>query len=143
LDEEDIGTTYTQTIVLMNKCDAEGAEERKQIFREFVELDLDTLEVSGASLQGLDTLAAEVFRRLDVVRVYSKNPKAKEPDMTKPFVVKKGQTLMEVADQIHRDLATTLRSARIWGTGVHPGTTVKPDYQPHDKDIVELHSAAQ
>jgi uncharacterized protein len=143
LDEEDIGTTYTQTIVLLNKIDSDGATDRKKIFNEFLILPFDQIEVSGATKHGLDELTEQVFRRLNVVRVYTKNPKAKEPDMSKPFIVKQGQTLIEVADQIHRDLATTLRSARVWKSAIHPCTTVKPDYQPQDKDIVELHSAAQ
>ncbi len=143
LDEQDIGTTYTQTLVLLNKVDSDGAAERKRIFNEFLHLTFDQLEVSALTKLGLDVLTEQVFRRLNVVRVYSKNPKAKEPDMSKPFIVKHGQTLIEVADQIHRDLATSLRSARVWGSAVHPGAIVKPDYQPHDKDIVELHSAAQ
>ncbi len=140
LDEEDIGTTYTQTLVLLNKCDDPQAQERLQIFDEFVPLQLDRIEVSGSEKIGLDRLAEEVFRRLDVVRVYSKNPKAKEPDMSRPFTIKRGETLLEVAEQIHKDVAASLKGARVWGTGVHPGTNVKPDYQPHDKDIVELHS---
>ncbi len=140
LDDSDIGTTYTQTLLLYNKIDSEGAMERRQIFEEFLPLDFDTLEVSGASRTNLDRLSEDVFKRLDIVRVYSKNPKVKEPDMTKPFVIKRGETLIEVAEQIHRDMAKSLKSARIWGEGVHPGTTVKPDYQPHDKDIAELHA---
>ncbi len=142
-DEEDIGTTYTQTLLVLNKVDSDGAAERKRIFNEFLHLPFDQLEVSALTQQGLDELTEQVFRRLNVVRVYSKNPKAKEPDMSKPFIIKQGQTLIEVADQIHRDLATSLRSARVWGAAIRPGATVKPDYQPHDKDIVELHSAAQ
>lgn len=48
------------------------------------------MEVSGAERSGLDKLAEEVFRRLDVVRVYSKNPKSKEADMSKPFTIRRG-----------------------------------------------------
>lgn len=140
LDESDIGTTYTQTLLLYNKLDVDGAEERRQIFEELLPLEFQTIAVSAAEQTHLESLKAEVFRRLQVVRVYSKNPKAKEPDRTKPFVIKRGETLIEVAEQIHRDLANSLKSARVWGTGLHPGTTVKPDYQPNDQDVVELHS---
>jgi hypothetical protein len=41
---------------------------------------------------------------------------------------------------VHRDMAASLKSARVWGAAVHDGTTVKPDYQPLDGDVVELHA---
>jgi hypothetical protein len=44
-----------------------------------------------------------------------------------------------VAEQVHRDFARDLKFARVWGSQVHPGTTVKGDYVVHDKDVVELH----
>ena len=30
--------------------------------------------------------------------------------------------------------------ARVWGVAIHEGSTVRPDYVVHDKDVVELHS---
>lgn len=142
LDETDIGTTYTQTLLVLNKIDLPDAEDRLAIFDEFVPLQLDRIKISAEAKTGLDSLAEEIFRRLDVVRVYAKNPKAKEADMTKPFTIRRGETLVEMAEQIHKDVAASLKTARVWGEAVHPGTTVKPDYQPHDKDIVELHAGS-
>lgn len=140
LDEEDIGTTFTQTLLVYNQVDADGASERKELLREFCPIELDSIEVSALEPRNLDQLAREVFQKLEVVRVYTKNPKAKEADMTKPFTIRKGETLIEVAEQIHKDVAASLKSARVWGANVHPGTSVKPDYQPVDKDVVELHT---
>jgi ribosome-interacting GTPase 1 len=48
--------------------------------------------------------------------------------------------LIEVAEQIHHEMASKLKTARVWGAAVHDGTTVKPDYQPQDGDVVELHT---
>jgi ribosome-interacting GTPase 1 len=50
-----------------------------------------------------------------------------------------GSTLVDMAALVHRDFADGLKSARIWGTGVYDGQTVKRDHVLHDKDIVELH----
>jgi ribosome-interacting GTPase 1 len=44
-----------------------------------------------------------------------------------------------MAALVHRDFAENLKSARIWGTGVFDGQTVKRDHVLHDKDVVELH----
>jgi hypothetical protein len=32
-----------------------------------------------------------------------------------------------------------LKSARIWGSGLHDGQTVGREHVLHDKDVVELH----
>ena len=45
-----------------------------------------------------------------------------------------------MAALVHRDIAQALKSARIWGTGVHDGQTVGREHVLHDKDIVELHA---
>lgn len=140
LDAEDIGVSYTQTILLLNKCDAAGAAERLQLLDEFLDLPFERLEVSATSGTNLDALSKLVFERLEVVRVYTKHPKEKEPDRTKPFAIRRGDTLVEVAEQVHRDMAEALKSARVWGQAVHDGTTVKPDYEPLDGDVVELHA---
>ena len=76
-----------------------------------------------------------------MVRVYTKLPTKKEADFDKPFTVKRGGTLLDVAELVHRDLATNFKYARVWGTGVlTPGRQMKGDYVVHDKDIVEIHA---
>jgi ribosome-interacting GTPase 1 len=80
-----------------------------------------------------------IYGALDVVRVYTKLPTHKEPDYTRPFTVRRGGTLLDVAMLIHKDFARNLKHARVWGSQVHDGTTVKGDYVLSDKDVVELH----
>lgn len=141
LDEDDLGVSYTATIAVLNKCDDPGAEERLAMLEEFVLQDrnFERMRVSAVEGTGLDELRRRVFERLEIVRVYTKHPKQKDPDMTKPFTIRRGQTLVEVAEHVHRDMAASLKGARIWGKAVHDGTPVKPDYTPLDGDIVELH----
>jgi uncharacterized protein len=141
LDEDDLGVSYTATLLVLNKCDAEGAAERLAMLDEFIlhDLQLERFQVSATTGTGLDDLRRHVFESLEVVRVYTKHPKQKEPDMTKPFTIRRGDTLAEVAEHVHRDMAASLKGARVWGKAVHDGTVVKPDYQPLDGDIVELH----
>jgi ribosome-interacting GTPase 1 len=140
LDEEDIGVSYTRTTLVMNKVDDPSAAERWQLFQEFLELPFERVSVSAQQGQGLDELRRHVFECLEIVRVYTKHPKEKDPDRTKPYTVRKGDTLVEVAQHVHRQMADDLKTARVWGKSVHDGTTVKPDYQPLDGDIVELHA---
>ncbi len=142
LDEEDLGVSYTATFVVLNKCDSPGAAERLEMLDEFVlgESKMARFQVSATNGTGLEDLKRRVFETLEIVRVYTKHPKQKDPDMTKPFTIRRGQTLVEVAECVHRDMAASLKGARVWGKAVHDGTTVKPDYTPLDGDIVELHT---
>jgi ribosome-interacting GTPase 1 len=71
--------------------------------------------------------------------VYSKLPTAKEADRERPFTIKRGGTLLDVAGLVHKDFLEKLKFARVWGSAVHDGTQVKGDYVLHDKDVVELH----
>lgn len=139
LDEEDIGLSYTRTLFVPNKIDLPEAGDRREFFREIVDPDFETYPTSATEKTGLEELRNAIYACLDAVRVYTKLPNKKEPDMDKPFTVRQGDTLADLALLIHKDVAKNLKTARVWGAQVHDGTTVKPDYVLHDKDIVELH----
>jgi hypothetical protein len=66
-------------------------------------------------------------------------PRAKEPDYERPFTLRTGGTVADVAGLVHKDIAENLKSARVWGAGSHNANTVKGDYVLSDKDVVELH----
>lgn len=140
LDEDDVKLSFTQCLLVPNKVDLPEAADRLAMLHEFVSLDFAEFAVSAEQGTGIEELRTAIYRSLDVVRVYSKLPKAKEPDMEKPFTVRRGRTVLDVAEQIHKDLATNFKFARVWGHGVHDGTPVKGDHVVHDRDIVEIHA---
>jgi len=84
-------------------------------------------------------LKETIYNALGIIRVYTKTP-GKPVDMTDPFTLPIGGTVHDLAERIHRDLANSLKYAKVWGTGVFDGQTVKRDHQLHDCDIVELHT---
>jgi ribosome-interacting GTPase 1 len=47
---------------------------------------------------------------LEIVRVYPKGRNQK-PDFSQPFIIKKGTKLIELASQIHEDLAKNFKYA--------------------------------
>ncbi len=141
LDENDIGVSYTQTLLVPNKIDLPESNELLDWMHECCPLDLPEYPISAAHGMGLETLRNAIYEPLDVVRVYTKLPSAKEPDYDRPFTIQRGGTLSEIAELIHKDFAENLKFARVWGSAVHDGTQVKGDYVLHDKDVVELHVA--
>jgi ribosome-interacting GTPase 1 len=139
LDDDDIGLSFTRAFLVPNKIDAAGAADRLQLLDEFFSSGLPEHVISAEHGTGLEQLRQAIYEALDVVRVYTKLPSRKEPDYDKPFTIRRGGTLLEVAEMIHRDFTQSLKFARVWGSQVHPGTVVKGDYVPHDKDVVEIH----
>jgi hypothetical protein len=57
----------------------------------------------------------------------------------RPFTVRRGQTVLDVARLVHKDIAAGLRYARVWGTEVFDGQQVGPEYCVCDEDIIEIH----
>jgi ribosome-interacting GTPase 1 len=139
LDENDVGLSYTRTLLVLNKTDDPAAADRLQMLHEFCPLDFLEFSISAQHGTGLEDLRSAIYGALDMVRVYTKLPTHKEPDYSRPFTVRRGGTLLDVAMLIHKDFAESLKHARVWGSHVHDGTTVKGDYVLYDKDVVELH----
>ena len=88
--------------------------------------------------EGLESLRTATYHLLGVMRIYTKVP-GKPADRAKPFTLPLGSTVLDLAREIHRDFEHSLKSARIWGTGVFDGQACKHDHELHDGDVVELH----
>jgi ribosome-interacting GTPase 1 len=139
LDETDVGLSYTQTFLLPNKIDLPAAADHLELLHDLCPVDFPEYVISARQGTGLEALREAIYGAMDVVRVYTKLPAAKQPDFDRPFTVRRGSTLLELAVQVHKDYLEGLKFARVWGTAVHDGTSVKGDYLLRDKDVVELH----
>jgi small GTP-binding protein len=139
VDDEDETTHYLPTLLAATQCDAPDAEDRLALLKEWLSERLPILVVSATRGDGLELLKETIYNALGIIRVYTKTP-GKPVDMTDPFTLPIGGTVHDLAERIHRDLANSLKYAKVWGTGVFDGQTVKRDHQLHDCDIVELHT---
>jgi ribosome-interacting GTPase 1 len=129
---------HVKTLLVANKINLPGAQERLEVVRDLFGQRFAIHVISAEHGTGLEELRDAIYKFLNVIRVYTKQP-GKPPDLTSPFTCPAGSTLVEMAALVHRDFAEGLKSARIWGTGVYDGQTVKRDHVLHDKDVVELH----
>ncbi|NBO92397.1 MAG: TGS domain-containing protein [Planctomycetia bacterium] len=137
-DPDDPTIEYIRTILAANKMASEGATERLEILREMMGNRFPFVTLDAESSTGLEELRNAIYQGLNVIRVYTKKP-GKPADMDSPFTIPVGGTVERLAEQVHREVAEKLKSARIWGTGVFDGQTVTRDHVLHDKDVVELH----
>ena len=128
---------YLPFVILVNKCDDEHCDEDFAVFQELVEGDLPLLPLSILQGRNLEQMKQVIYETLGIMRVYSKPP-GKEADPSSPFVLAIGSTVEEFAAKGHQDFFQNLKSARIWGTGVHDGQLVGREHVLHEGDIVEL-----
>jgi ribosome-interacting GTPase 1 len=91
----------------------------------------------SASGQNLELLKVRIFEMLHVIRIYGKAP-GKKAEMERPFILRNGSTVLDLAYTVHRDFPQKLKSALVWGSARFDGQAVPRDYVLHDKDIVEL-----
>ena len=138
-EELPIGVKQIPAIIICNKMDLEGAAERFKILEELYSSKLPLHPLSLETNIGIEEFKKKVFDMLEVIRIYSKEP-GKPPDMDAPFTLKKGSTVLDLAREIHKELAEKLKFARIWGSARHDGIQVPRDYVLQDKDIVEIHA---
>lgn len=134
--EDDPPRKYLPFLVLVTKTDLPESAENMQIMHELMpHLLLRT--VSTKKEESLHLLKEVIFDALQIIRIYTKAP-GKPPDMETPFVLKKGDTILDLAFNIHRDFPNRLKNARVWGSSRFEGQTVARDYILADKDVVEL-----
>jgi ribosome-interacting GTPase 1 len=137
-EEEDPFQIRLPTLLVANKADLSAGPADLDALIELADIDFPTVSVSVETNSGLDRIAAFLFERLGIVRVYTKLP-GKPPEKDKPFTVRHGATVLDVATLVHRDLAGALRYARSWGKQVYDGQQVGPEHEVADGDIIELH----
>lgn len=127
---------YIKAVMAINKVDLakpgelERAYARNPEYRKF--------PVSAATGQGMNELKQGVYDTIDMIRIYLK-PQGQEADMDIPMIVKRGNTVGDVCELIHRDFKNNFRYAMVWGDSAKfPGQTVGMDHVLKDKDILSI-----
>jgi ribosome-interacting GTPase 1 len=126
------------TLLVANKCDLDPDPREVEVLEELLGLRFPALTVSAESGEGLEELGPFLFRALEIVRVYTKSP-GKPANTDKPFTMRRGDTVLDVARLVHADIARDLKFARIWGKNVFDGQQTGPEHPVEDGDVVELH----
>ena len=134
---QDLRHTCLPFLILVNKVDDENLDEDYKVFTELLEDAWHTVPISATTGHNVEKFKWTVFDLLEIIRVYSQAP-GKEPDLTSPFVMRRGGTIEEFAAQVHQEIASDLKTSRVWGSADFDGQMVGRDYVLHDGDVVEL-----
>ena len=139
-DEDDPFGVRLPALLIVNKVDRiDDYNEELAAFRDLTGFGFPALGTSMITGAGLDEIGPWLFDRIGIVRVYTKIPRS-QADLGRPYTVRRGQTVLDVARLVHREMAASLRFARVWGGAEFDGQQVGRDHLVSDGDIVELHT---
>ena len=127
---------YIKSVMAINKVDLAKPGQLEAVME--MHKDFKTVPISAATGYGMEELKQTLYDTIDMIRVYLK-PQGKEADMDIPLIVKRGNTVGEVCEVIHRDFKKNFRYAMVWGESAKfPGQTVGLDHVVRDKDVLTI-----
>jgi hypothetical protein len=132
-------TTYRPAVVIANKIDVKGAEANLERLEKYVDKRIPVIAVSCEKRFGLDKLGETLFKTLGIMRVYTKEDSARSFSK-KPFTLKKGATLHDLAKSIHSDFERNFAFAKVWSKRLaFSPQKVGLGFVLEDGDVVEIH----
>ncbi len=129
---------YKPAIILANKTDKvkKNMEDLRINIHDYIPI----LEISCEDKNNLEEIAPTIFKTLNIVRVYTKEPGTR-PTSNMPFILKSNSSVFKLAKEIHSDFYRNFKYARIWGpSSKYPGEKVGGTHILKDKDTVEIHT---
>ncbi|MFH1751691.1 MAG: GTPase [archaeon] len=137
--------TFKKGIILLSnkfnsKLNKKELELKKKELERIVkekELDLKITELNEKT--DWKKLNSDLFLLLEKKLVFTKKPGGK-PDYNDPLVLKKNDTVRNVAKQLHKDFARNLKYVKVWGSSKFPGQRVKLDYKLKNMDVIEIYA---
>jgi ribosome-interacting GTPase 1 len=126
-------------LLVANKLDLPGAPDTFEALADLYRDRFSCLAISAFTGLHLDRFARALFDLLGLVRVYTKAP-GKKADLTSPFILRRGQTVLDSARLVHKDFSEHLKFARLFHPqGGHDGLAVERTHLVQDEDILEFH----
>ena len=115
----------------LDEADAGALERLRTAFPE-----LPAIGVSVLDDASVDAFRRTVWELTGLLRVYTRHQGETAED---PLALKPGATVSDVAGALHKELAASFRSARVWGPSARfAGQRVGRDHEVADGDVVEI-----
>jgi small GTP-binding protein len=133
-------TIYKPAVIVANKIDLKGAEANLKRLQRHVDNQMPIIAVSSEKRIGLERLGETLFKTMNIIRVYTKEPGARNFSAN-PFTLKRGSTLGDLAKSIHSDFRDNFAFAKVWAKRlVFSPQKVGLGFVLEDGDVVEIHA---
>jgi small GTP-binding protein len=137
VQKNDIGEVK-RAIIVINKTDTDIENNATKSFVEKYETELVVIPVSVETGVGIELLRNQIFEVLNIIRVYTKKI-GKPIEKKDPVVLKRGTTVIDAAEHIHKDFKKKLKFARLWSDSDYSGQRVEKHHVLSDGDVLEFH----
>jgi ribosome-interacting GTPase 1 len=136
--QEITGKQQKEILVIGNKFDLENSNLNSRELTQKYNAKFQIISISAKDGKNIEELKSLLFSSLNIIRIHTKSPGIK-PDLNDPMIMKKGSTMKDAAEAVHKDFRAKLKYALVWGSGKFDGQRVSPDHVLQDNDIIELH----
>jgi small GTP-binding protein len=126
---------YIPSLVVLNKIDLVNqgfvTEVQSKIGDRFIPISAD------ANIN-TDALKEAIYKKLDFIRIYMR-PKGAKTDYDEPMIMRRGCTVQDVCNKIHRSVVRDFRFSFIWGKSAKfGGQKVGLDHMLSDQDTLTI-----
>jgi len=126
---------YIPSIIALNKIDMMSKEEVEAVRKK---IGKGVMAISAINEKNLIELQEGIFKKLGIMRIYMK-PKGKGVDFNEPLIVKKGSTIGDVCDRIHKGIRGKFRYAIVRGKSAKfDDQSVGINHILEDEDILTI-----
>ena len=99
----------------------------------------DIVCVSAQKRINLDVLIERIYEKLKFIRIFLKPPGGKADN--EPLIMRKGATVEDVCEKLHRGMLESFRYAKVWGKSVKfQGQRVGLDHVLEDGDVLTIYA---
>jgi ribosome-interacting GTPase 1 len=125
---------YVPALTVLNKIDLvkeDFVNKVKPEGHKFIPISADTNV-------NIEKLKESIYENLDFIRIYMR-PKGGETDYREPMIMRRGCTIGDVCNKIHRNMIRDFRFAQIWGKSAKfDGQKVGLDHTLSDQDVLTI-----
>ena len=127
---------HKKAVVVVNKADLMKPGDLEKVER-ILGGEVPVIAVSALNGEKLGEIGEKIIESLDLIKVYTRKDGVRSD---KPLAVRRGSTVKDLAELIHREFAEKMKYAKVWGKSVKvQGQRVGPDHVLEDGDTVEIY----
>lgn len=113
LEAIDPRITYKKAIIIATKGDLPGSSQNHEVLQEKYDHSFAIIPVSAETNKGKTELKTEIFKALEIIRVYTKEPREKPSE--KPVVLRRDATVADLIRKLPKVFQEQFKYAKVMG----------------------------
>jgi len=119
----------------LNKIDLVDEKFLKKVSKK---IKTEFIPVSADANDNITELRDRIYDELQFIRIYMR-PKGGKTDYKEPLIIRKGNSVLDVCNKLHRKLKRDFRYGLVWGKSVKfAGQRVGRNHVLRDEDVLTI-----